>query len=455
MQQLLQDGKFFGTESVWRILYVITPPVVFTQLIQALYNIVDSFFVGHFSPDALTALSAIYPIQFMTIAFAVGTGTGVSTYMAKLYALGRTRKAGYTAGDGSLLAIAMWAVFALFAWLLLPGYARLTSSTPQVQDFSVIYGNIVCIGSLPLFLESIWTKVHQAGGDMRRPMEAQLAGSLTNIALDPLLIFGCCLLPGVEFPSLGVAGAAYATVIGQSVAAAVTFRGGFRGPSRVHVEVFPISKTIYRLGYPNILMQLLMTVYIVILNIILARFSDAAVTVLGLYYRLQTFFFIPLGAMMTCIVPVLSYNYALGDTNRCRKLMHISILIAATFMIIGTFCFVVLPGPLISVFSHESEVFDIGIPAFRTIGWCFVPAVFSLIYPVFFQAIGKAIPSVWLSVTRQIFCLIPIFYLLSLIGVHWVWLAFPLSESITGLVGILLYLRETNRWKQLRPHAIH
>lgn len=191
-------------------------------------------------------------------------------------------------------------------------------------------------------------------------------------------------------------------------------------------------------------MQLLMTLYIVVLNIILAGFCDEAVTVLGLYYKIQTFFFIPLFALQTCIVPVLSYNYARKNNDRCVKIVSTSIGSSVAFMLIGVFCFEFLPELLITLFSSDKNVLDIGIHAFRIIGLSFVPAVFSLIYPVFFQAIGAAKPSVLLAITRQLFCLIPIFAVLSLIGLNYVWFAFPLSEIITGGIGFLLYAK----WKR-------
>ncbi|HIS92616.1 MAG TPA: polysaccharide biosynthesis C-terminal domain-containing protein [Candidatus Alectryocaccomicrobium excrementavium] len=296
--------SYFGAESIGRILLRIAPPVMFAQLIQALYNIVDSYFIGQYSSAGLTALSVIFPVQLIISALAIGTGVGVNTYMARMYALGETDEASRTAGTGMLLALASWVLFALVALALMRPYAQISAGSAAAVDQAVIYGNIVCAGSLGLFLESLWTKVHQANGNMRLPMIAQVAGALTNILLDPLLIFGAGPLP-----EMGVAGAAYATIAGQFVAAAIVGVKGFRkppAPRRMGRYIRPI----YALGYPSILMQSLYTVYIVVLNVILAGFSDAAVTVLGLYYKMQTFFFIPLSGLQTCIVPVLSYNYA-------------------------------------------------------------------------------------------------------------------------------------------------
>ena len=185
-------------------------------------------------------------------------------------------------------------------------------------------------------------------------------------------------------------------------------------------------------------MQALYTVYIMALNIILAGFSDEAVTVLGLYYKLQSFFFIPLGGLQTCIVPLLSYTYAKGAYGRCRRVVKNSVLLAMSFMLVGIACFELIPEQLLRIFTAEPAVLEIGVQAFHIIGISFLPAVPSLILPVFFQAIGAALPSVLLSLTRQIFCLIPVFWLFSRIDLAYTWLAFPIAEVVTGTLAWLL-----------------
>lgn len=204
-------------------------------------------------------------------------------------------------------------------------------------------------------------------------------------------------------------------------------------------------KQIYWFGYASIIMQALFTVYIVILNAILAGFSDSAVTVLGLYYKMQTFFFIPLMGLQTCIVPVLSFNYATKSYARCREIMRDSYGFSCVFMLVGVICFVFFPVQLLQVFSKSSEVIAIGKNAFPIIGASFIPAVFSLMTPVFFQAIGNGKISLFLSVMRQICCLIPIFWLLSLIDLRFTWFAFPISEVLVGVTGIVLYYKEIKR----------
>ena len=431
----------FEEKNIWKVLFKVAPPVMLAQLILAMYNIVDSYFVGKFSGSGLTALSVIFPIQLIITAVAVGTGVGVNTNMSGCYAQNREERAHETAGVGSMLAFISWLMFAVISTVFMRAYVKTSAGSQEVVEYAVIYGKIVCIGSISLFMDGIWTKVHQAGGNMKRPMIAQILGALTNIVLDPVLIFGMG-----PVPEMGVAGAAYATVAGQTVAAAVTFYKGFyKIPPKE--KILGYIKQIYSLGFPSIFMQILYTVYIVALNIILAGFSDSAVTVLGLYYKLQSFFFIPLIGLETCIVPLISYAYAQRDYGRCKGIMTDTFIFAGSFMIVGIICFEFIPAQLIQIFSSEISVIEIGVTAFRIIGLSFIPAVFSLLMPVFFQAIGGAIPSIILSLTRQIFCLIPIFWLMSKIGLDYTWIAFPAAEIITGGVGIFLYIRQLKKWK--------
>ena len=285
----MTTSELFGTEKISRILRKLAPPVMLAQLIQALYNIVGSLFVGRYSGSGLTALSIIYPLQLLMIALAVGTGVGINTVMAAELGTGRQDRAETCAGVGTPLAAGLWLVFAAACWVVLPGYARISTHAEAVIRDVVTYGRIVCVCSFGLFLESVWTKILQARGDMTTPMIAQILGAVTNIVLDPLLIFGLFGLP-----QMGIAGAAVATVTGQVVAALIVARKGLRPVPAPAVFPAQIAR-IFRLGLPNILMQSAYTVYILGLNLILAGFSDQAVTALGLYYKWQTFFFIPLG----------------------------------------------------------------------------------------------------------------------------------------------------------------
>ena len=429
----MEMTQMFGTEKISRVLLRMAPPVMLAQLIQALYNIVDSLFVGRYSETGLTALSIIYPIQLLMIALAVGTGVGINTAMAAKLGVGKQDEADACAGTGAPLAAGLWAVFALVCWCILPAYARMSTASEAVIRDVIVYGRIVCVAGIGLFLESIWTKVLQATGDMKTPMGAQIAGAVVNILLDPLLIFG--LGP---FPELGIAGAAIATVAGQIVAALVVAQRGFRKSPPLARYPRHVAR-IFRLGVPNMLMQSAYTFYILGLNLILATFSDQAVTALGLYYKWQTFFFIPLGAMQTCIVPIVSFNYAARNTGRCRKTLSAAVVFGLALMAAGTLCFELIPVQMLRVFTADERVVEIGRIGFRFIGISFLPMVTSLIFPVFFQAVGSALKSSLLTVVRTVVLFVPLGFLFSRFGLNLFWLTFPVTETLTSLLGALFY----------------
>ncbi|BBF44888.1 multi antimicrobial extrusion protein (Na(+)/drug antiporter), MATE family of MDR efflux pumps [Lachnospiraceae bacterium KM106-2] len=427
------DKIDFGNEKVWKILCKLAPPVMFAQLIQALYNIVDSLYIGRYSEEGLTALSILYPIQLLMIALAVGTGVGMNTYMARLNGLGEHKESKEVAGVGSVLAFIMWILFAVIGTIIMPGYARMSTSSDTVIELVITYGTIVCIFSIGLFMESIWTKVLQATGNMKVPMIAQVVGAIVNIVLDPIFIFGY-----LGMPEMGIKGAAIATVIGQMVAAIIVGIHGFYKPPKLS-KFIPHIKHIYLDGIPNILMQSAYTIYILGLNLILQTFSDQAVTALGLYYKWQTFFFIPLGGLQTCIVPILSYNYATGAVDRCKKVLWNSFVFGFLFMMIGVICFEGIPTQMLQIFSKDQEVIQIGTRGFRLIGLSFIPMVISLIFPVFYQALGLGFKSMALTVIRTMVLFVPVGYLLSFIGLDYFWLTFPITETVTAIVGFLFY----------------
>lgn len=429
----MDNTEMFAKEKISRILLKLAPPVMLAQLIQALYNIVDSLFVGKYSDFGLTALSIVYPMQLLMIALAVGTGVGINTAMSASLGMGEKKRSQEFAGVGNLLAVLLWGVFAAASYFIMPTYAKLSTESEAVINDVIAYGRITCVMSIGLFAESIWTKVLQAEGDMKTPMIAQIAGAVTNILLDPILIFG---LLGV--PEMGISGAAMATVAGQIVAALVVMKKGCRRLPQRGVWAKDI-KTIFRLGLPNILMQAAYTFYIFGLNLILSSFCDQAVTALGLYYKWQTFFFIPLGAMQTCIVPVISYNYAANDIDRCKKVLFAAVKFGWVLMGLGALCFLLLPGQMLGTFSSDQTVIDIGTVGFRIIGISFLPQVTSLIFPVFFQAIGKSLKSTVLTVVRNVALFVPLGFLFSRFGLDAFWLTFPMTELITSLVGIVLY----------------
>lgn len=432
MEKLREQSNYFGTEKISKILFKMAPPVMLAQLIQALYNIVDSVFVGRYSDSGLTALSIVYPLQLLMIAFAVGAGVGINTVMASKLGIGDDDTAKEYAGIATPLAVMMWIVFASVCYAIMPLFARMSTGDPNIVSDVIVYGRIVCVFSFGIFLESAWTKVLQAKGDMKTPMLAQIFGAVTNIVLDPLLIFGLFGLP-----KLGIAGAAVATVAGQVVAALTVMKRGFHKSPSIQ-KYLPYIRKIFHFGLPNILMQSAYTFYIFGLNLILSGFSDAAVTTLGLYYKWQTFFFIPISAMQTCIVPVISFNYAANNIKRCKKTVNTSIAFGMILMFFGALCFNIFPEPMLRFFSSDEEVIRIGVTAFRIIGWSFLPLVTSLTYPVLFQAVGESLKSAVLTVIRTVVLFVPLGYLFSLIGLDYFWLTYPITDSVTSVVGFIM-----------------
>ncbi len=440
------ENSYFGTEKINKIIFKIAPPVMLAQLIQALYNIIDSFFVGKYSGSGLTALSIIYPIQLLMIALAVGTGVGINTSMSYSLGVHDEEATNKTAGVGTPIAVFMYVVFSVIAFFTMPLFARMSSQDEAVIMDVIKYGRITTVFSFGLFLESIWTKVLQARGDMKTPMFAQIAGAIVNIVLDPILIFGM-----IGLPKMGISGAATATVCGQVVAALIVMRKGFMRSPELKCYSKEI-KRIYVLGIPNILMQSAYTVYILGLNLILKGFSDDAVTALGIYYKWQTFFFIPLGALQTCIVPIIGYNYSAGNLKRCKDTLNVSLIYGFMLMTIGVLCFELVPRQMIQVFSNKENVIEIGVYGFRFIGVSFIPLVTSLIYPVFFQAVGRAVKSSLLTFFRTIVLFVPLAYIFSRFGLEYFWWTYPITETVTTIIGFIFYVRfikkETRRFSE-------
>jgi putative MATE family efflux protein len=433
----------FGNEKIHKIIFKLAPPVMIAQLIQALYNIVDSLFIGRFDSKALTALSIIYPLQLLMIAIATGTGVGFNALISRFKGLNKNKEANDVSGMATPIAIISWALFSIITFFILPFYTNLQTSDNLIIEYSLSYGRIVCVFSIFLFLESFWAKILQADGRMKLPMVDQIIGALINIILDPLLIFTF---------NLGITGAALATVIGQGVSALILFKSSLRKPTNIKLYKLYLGK-IYKLGLPNILMQSAYTFYIFGLNIILSGFSDAAVTTLGIYYKWQTFFFIPLGSLQTCIVPIISYNYARYEIKRCKKTLNETLLYGLILMLIGTLVFLLIPKELAMAFTSDSEVIEISNYAFRFVGISFIPMVTSLIYPVFFEAIGYIIRSSILTIVRTVICFVPLGYLFSRISLFWFWTTYPLTETITSIIGFVFYIqfikKEENKMKSL------
>ena len=428
-----------GDKPIGKLLLRLSPPVMLALLIQSVYNVVDSYFVSQYSQSGLTALSIIYPIQLLMTALGTGTGTGLGILISRMDGNRENIRQKDFVKSGLFLGIFNFAVFVCIGMLLVGSYYNISTDQAVVRADGEQYAQIIFLGSLGLFVESNCTKLLQAKGKMLLPMLAQVAGAVINIVFDPILIFG---MLGV--PELGVAGAAIATVAGQWVAMFITLFAVFR-INDVHGK-FHIRDCaqIYKSGFSSIIMQSLYTLYIIGLNLILKQFTEDAVTVLGIYYKLQTFFFIPLMGLQQVIVPIISYNYGAQNEKRVKDTLRYSVIISCIVMALATIVFMILPRELIAVFSASPSILSIGAPAFRIISCSFIPAGVTMMFTVYYQGINRWKSSVSVTVLRQIILLVPLAWLFHFAGLNYVWLTFPVTEVIAMCFSVLLYFKGKN-----------
>lgn len=410
-----------------KLLLKLAPPVMLSLLIQSIYNIVDSYFVASYSSKGFLALSIIFQIQLLMTALATGTGVGITILISKMDGEGKKGSQDHIVKTGIFAGILNALVFAFLGCILIRFYYSISSNILTVQNLGISYAKIIFLLSPGLFVESVCTKIHQAKGNMMLPMAALVSGAILNVILDPLLIFGY-----FNLPELGIRGAAFATVFGQWISMLIVLipllkRYDLRSKISKHILV-----RIYLLGFPSIIMQSLYTLYIVGLNLILKLFSEDAVTALGIYYKLQTFFFIPLFGLQQVIVPIISYNYATKKESRVNQIAHDSLFISYFFMLLGVITFWLIPDPLMKIFHADQNVLKIGRIALRIIALSFLPAAYNLIYAVYFQGTNRGGDSLKVTVLRQILLFVPLAWLLHYQGLFFVWFTFPLTEMITS-----------------------
>ena len=426
--------------SIPKLLLKMSPPVMLALLIQSIYNIADSFFVARYSTEGLTALSIIYPVQLLITALATGTGAGVNILISRLDGKGEKETQHTIIRTGLLLNIFHFLTFAVIGNMLIYTYFSLSTGNSLVQEQGIMYSRIIFSGSLGLFIESICTKILQARGNMIIPMIAQITGSVTNIILDVILIFGAG-----QMPALGIMGAAIATLIGQWVAMfitlfAVTKKHSLRGKFKRNA-----CEQIYANGIGSIVTQSLYTLYIVGLNMILKLFTEDAVTVLGIYYKIQLFFFIPLLGFQQVLLPLFSYHYGAGDNRRNREILKCSIVVSVSIMAVATGIFFVFPEKLIQIFSTESAIVAIGKYALPVISISFIFAGLTIVITSYLQGIAHIKISLFIIVLRQIFLLVPLAWMFHFIGLNAVWWTFPITECIASMTGILIIWLSRNR----------
>lgn len=442
-----------GTESVGRLIAQMALPAMFAMLIQALYNIVDSIYVARLSQDALTAVSLAFPLQTLIIALGVGTGVGVNSLIARRLGAGNRNAASAAAKHGLVLAVVTGLVYGLICFLIMkPFFSAFTEGQPEIFEQGVRYGYIVTVLSVFCMISIACEKIIQATGNMVIPMIQNVVGAVVNIILDPIMIFGL-----LGFPKLGVAGAAIATITGQIVSMILGLCFLFLRKHEVDVSFrnfrldFSVIAQIYQVGLPGIIMQSVMSVMTAGLNGILASYSATAVAVLGVYFKLQNFVFMPVFGLNQGALPVMGYNFGARKRTRMIQAYKVSIISATVIMAAGVVLFQTAPGTMLRLFltSEESALGDaspllqMGIPALRTISLCFIPAAFGIINSTVFQAIGHGMNSLIVSVCRQLVIILPAAWLFAKWwGVNGTWYAFPFAEIFTLVMSFVLLLRD-------------
>lgn len=424
-------------KSIPKLLLKLAPPVMLAMLIASIYNIVDSYFVSSYSQDGLTALSIIYPVQLLMTAVSTGVGSGINIIVSRMDGMGDNHSQSGILKTGILLGVIDYVIFTIIAMLTIGSFIRASSNIPEVRTMGLQYSKIVILYSLGMFVEANCTKILQAKGRMVLPMIAQIVGALINIVLDPILIFGKC-----NFPEMGIEGAGISTVLGQHMAMIIVLVAVLKSYSVKGKFSIKDSLSIYRLGLPSIVLQALYTVYIVGLNLVLKTFTEDAVAVLGIYYKEQSFFIIPLIGLQQVILPIISYNYGANNPKRIQQTLWYSIGVSSVVMLIANIVYAVIPDKLIEIFSNKPEVIHIGSHALSVISFSFVPLVFSMLMPVYFQGINKAKYSIVLTVLRQVILFVPIAWILHYFGLYYVWFTFPITDSITTITSLVMYGKE-------------
>ena len=433
---------------VGKLVFNMSLPMMISMLVQALYNIVDSIFVAKLSENALTAVSLAFPLQTLLIAVATGTGVGMNALLSKSLGEHNFKKANKIADNTAFIYAISYIVFLILGFTIVrPFYAsQIGNADVEIMELGIDYLSTVMIFSFGLFTQIFFERLLTSTGRTIFSMTSQLCGAITNIILDPIMIFGL-----LGFPKMGVTGAAVATVIGQCVAGIVagtcnhkynhdvslSFKG-FRPDIR-------LIGHIYAVGIPSIIMQSIGSIMTYSMNRILIEFSSTATAVFGVYFKLQSFFFMPVFGLNNGITPIIAFNYGAQNRKRMIKTIKLSLITAFCLTFVGFLSFELIPQVLLGMFNASEDMLAIGIPALRIIGVHYLIAWFCIICGTVFQALGKAVYSMIVSILRQLVVLIPVAYLLSRIGgLHVVWWCFPIAE-VASLVVSLTFLFSVNR----------
>ena len=439
-----QENKM-GVMPVGKLLVNMATPMIISMIVQALYNVVDSIYVSRISESAVTALSLAFPIQNLLIGFGVGIGVGVNAYLSKALGEGDREKANRTAGNGILLTLIAAAAFLIFGLFGAEAFFKTQSEVQETVEGGAAYLSICCIFSVGVLVSILCERLLQATGRTVHTMITQGVGAITNIILDPVFIFGVDFL---GIPAMGIAGAAVATVVGQWVSATlgiifnlklnpdVQFGLRYMKPDR------KIIGPVLSVGVPAIVMNSIGSVMTFGMNKILQGFNETATGVFGIYFKLQSFFFMPLFGINNATISIIAFNYGARRPDRITGTLKRSALSAMTIMLLGLLAFQLLPDLLLGIFEPSDEFLRIGRQALRTISFHFPLAAIGISLGACFQALGNGIYSTIVSLCRQLIALLPAAYLLSLSGeVTHVWWSFPIAEVVSVVVTLFLFWR--------------
>ena len=431
-----------GTQPIPKLLFSMAIPIMLSMMVQALYNVVDSIFVAKLSEDALTSVSLGFPMQNLVIAFATGLGVGINALLSRSLGEHNQKMVNESARQGLFLELCAAALFMLLGFFGAGAFIRSQSTNPTIVADGITYLKI-CIGICPFcFVSIFFERMLQATGKTQLSMVAQMTGAVINIIMDPILIFGL-----LGFPAMGVAGAAAATVFGQLCSALTAAALHFKKNKEIHLTLRGFRPNghvigiILGVGVPSIIMASIGSVMTYSMNRILNGFTSTAVAVFGVYFKLQSFIFMPVFGLNNAIVPIIAYNYGARRPDRMKKTIKLACVVAMSIMFTGFLLLQLIPQVFLGFFDASADMLAIGVPALRTISISFLAAGVCIIIGSTFQALGKGIYSMFVSIARQLVVLVPVAWLLSRTGVlRAVWWAFPIAEIMGVLCTTLFFL---------------
>lgn len=437
-----------GTMPIPKLLITMSLPMVLSMLVQALYNIIDSIFVAQLSENALTAVSLAFPIQTLMIAVAGGTGVGVNALLSKSLGERKAKEASEVAKNGIFLSLLSCLVFAILGIAGSRFFFLVQTDDAQIVEYGTQYMTIITVMSVGIFLQITFERLLQSTGKTIYNMITQGIGAIINIILDPIMIFGY-----FGFPRMEVAGAALATVIGQIVALLLGLYFNIKKNKEININMKGfrpngrIIGSIYKIGVPSIIMQSIGSVMTFCMNKILIPFSTTAAAVFGVYFKLQSFVFMPVFGLTNGLIPIVAYNYGARNKKRITHTIKLGIIIAVAIMIVGFAVFQLAPETLLSFFDASPDMIAIGVPALRAISYSFIVAGFAIVSSSAFQALGNGVYSLIVSVVRQLVVLLPAALIFAIcFGLDMVWWSFPLAE-ITSLILCLIFLKRISNQK--------